>query len=135
MLCLLARWCSQAYCHSLRKTAYLRRVFDDDLTKAETARLADGSQAALQAGGEELLAHSAVHGVQLGEWGPVPDDLEGYVGELAAPAERQGDATEDAEEVVAASLGAVEAAVGALPYTVDGVSALWLSKNILECHL
>ena len=50
--------------------------------------------------------------------------LEGDHGKLAAPAKSQWTSAEDAEDVVAAVLGAVEAGVGALPAAVDGVGAI-----------
>ena len=61
--------------------------------------------------------------------------LEGDHGKLAAPAQRQRDAAEDAEDVVAAVLGAVEAGVGALPAAVDGVGAIGFGQNVLKGHL
>ena len=52
--------------------------------------------------------------------------LEGDHGELTAPAQRQRNAAEDGEDIVAAVLGAVEAVVGTLPTNVDSVGAVGL---------
>ena len=56
----------------------------------------------------QLIMKTRRHGVDL------PDMLEGDHGKLAAPAKSDGTSAEDAEDVVAAVLGAVEAGVGAL---------------------
>ena len=61
--------------------------------------------------------------------------LEGDHGELTAPAQRQRNAAEDAKDVVAASLGAVEAVVGALPHAVDAVSSIGFCQYVLKEHL
>ena len=51
------------------------------------------------------------------------------------PAKSQWASAEDAEDVVAAVLGAVEAGVGALPAAVDGVGAIGFGQNVLKGHL
>ena len=61
--------------------------------------------------------------------------LEGDHGKFAAPAQGQRDAAEDAEDVVAASLGAVETVVGALPHAVRAVGAIRFRQHIFEGHL
>ena len=61
--------------------------------------------------------------------------LEGDHGELTAPAQRQRDAAEDAEEAVAAVLAALEAPVGAGPHAVDAVGAIGFRQHVLKGHL
>ena len=61
--------------------------------------------------------------------------LEGDHGELTAPAQGQRDAAEDGEDVVAASLGAVEAVVGAFPHAVDCMGAIGFCQHVLKGHL
>ena len=64
-----------------------------------------------------------------------PTHLESDDGELTTPAHGDGQGTEESEELVAASLAAVEAHVRVHPATVKGVSSLWLSYHILEQDL
>ena len=111
------------------------RVLDDDVAEEEAARLTDGTQAALEAGAEELLSAAAVDHEDAQTGRDVPDVREGDHGELPAPAQRQRAAAQDAEDVVAASLGAVEAGVGAPPAAVDGVSAVGLGNHVREFDL
>jgi hypothetical protein len=110
-------------------------VLDDDVAEEEAAGLADGSEAALQTGAEELLGAATVDGPDPHARRDGPDVHEGDVGELKAPAQRHGDAAQDKKDVVAAFLGAVEAAVGALLHAVDAVGALGLGQHILEGNL
>ena len=60
---------------------------------------------------------------------------EGDHGKLAAPAQRQRDAANNGQEVVAAVLAALEAAVGGGPHAVDAVGAVWFGQYILKGHL
>ena len=97
----------------------------DDVAEEEATRFTDGTQTALEAGATELLRAAAVDHENTQTRSDLPDMLEGDHGKLAAPAQRQRNGAENAEDVVAAVLGAVEALVGALPTKVDGVGALW----------
>ena len=97
--------------------------------------MTDGTQTALQTHGEELLRAAAVDHEDTQTRRDLPDMLEGDHGKLAAPAKSDGTSAEDAEDVVAAVLGAVEAGVGALPAAVDGVGAIGFGQNVLKGHL
>ena len=59
----------------------------------------------------------------------------GEAGKLTSPAERYGDATEDGENLVAAAEGTVKAFVTVTPDTVNRMSRLRLSEDILEFNL
>ena len=107
----------------------------DDVAEEEATRFTDGTQTALETRAEELLRAAAVDHEDTQTGRDLPHMLEGDHGKLAAPAQRQRDSAEDAEDVVAASLGAVEAVVGALPHAVDGVGAIRFRQHILEGHL
>ena len=65
----------------------------------------------------------------------MPDMGEGDHGKLAAPAQRQRKAAEDAETVVAAVLSALEAAVGDRPHAVDAMGAVWFGQHVFKAHL
>jgi len=108
---------------------------DYDVAEKQTRRFTDGTQTALEARAEKLLRAAAVDHENTQTGRDVPDMLEGDHGKLAAPAQRQRDAAEDAEDVVAASLGAVEAVVGALPHAVRAVGAIRFRQHVLEGHL
>ena len=108
---------------------------DYDVAEKQTRRFTDGTQTALETGAEELLRAAAVDHENTQTGCDVPDMLEGDHGKLAAPAQRQRDAAEDAEDVVAASLGAVEAVVGALPHAVRAVGAIRFRQHVLEGYL
>ena len=108
---------------------------DYDVAEKQTRRFTDGTQTALETRAEELLRAAAVNYEDTQTRRDLPDMLEGDHGKLAAPAQRQRDAAEDAEDVVAASLGAVEAVVGALPYAVRAVGAIRFRQHILEGYL
>ena len=110
-------------------------VLDDNVAEEQTTRLTDGTQTAFQTHGEELLRAAAVDHEDTQTGRDLPDMLEGDHGKLAAPAQRQRDAAEDAEDVVAASLGAVEAFVGGLPHAVHAVGAIRFRQHVLEGHL
>lgn len=110
-------------------------VLDGDAAEEEAAGLADRTYTAPQTGFEVLLHHAAVDHVGPQTRGHVPDVVEGDDGELEAPAEGAGYAAEDGQEVVAASLAAVEAAVGQLPHAVDGVTSIGFSQDVFETHL
>ena len=108
---------------------------DYDVAEKQTRRFTDGTQTALETRAEELLRAAAVNYEDTQTRRDLPDMLEGDHGKLAAPAQRQRDAAEDAEDVVAASLGAVEAFVGGLPYAVRAVGAIRFRQHILEGYL
>ena len=108
---------------------------DYDVAEKQTRRFTDGTQTALETRAEELLRAAAVNYEDTQTRRDLPDMLEGDHGKLAAPAQRQRDAAEDAEDVVAASLGAVEAVVGALPHAVRAVGAIRFRQHILEGYL
>ena len=110
--------------HSDAISATTLAVLDDDVAEEEATRFTDGTQTALETRAEELLRAAAVDHEETQTRRDLPDMLEGDHGKLAAPAQRQRDAAEDAEDVVAASLGAVEALVGVPPHTVDGVGSI-----------
>ena len=97
--------------------------------------MTDGTQTALQTHGEELLRAAAVDHEDTQTGRDLPHMLEGDHGKLAAPAQRQRDAAEDGKKVVAASLSAVEAVVGALPHAVRAVGAIRFRQHVLEGHL
>ena len=63
-------------------------VLDDDVAEEETTRLTDGTQAALEAGAEELLSAAAVDHEDAQAGRDLPDVLESDGGKLAAPAQR-----------------------------------------------
>ena len=110
-------------------------VLDDDVAEEEATRFTDGTQTALETRAKELLRAAAVDHEDTQTRRDLPDMLEGDHGKLAAPAQRQRDAAEDAEDVVAASLGAVETVVGALPHAVRAVGAIRFRQHVLEGHL
>lgn len=110
-------------------------VLDDDVAEEEATRFTDGTQTALEARAEELLRAAAVDHEDTQTGRDLPHMLEGDHGKLAAPAQRQRDSAEDAEDVVAASLGAVEAVVGAFPHAVRAVGAIRFRQHVLEGHL
>ena len=60
---------------------------------------------------------------------------EGNRRELASPAHGQGDTTDGCQQLVAATLAAVEALVGAVPHTIDGVGAIGLAQNFVKANL
>jgi len=62
----------------------------------------------------------------------VPDVRERRAAEVAAPEESQEHATEDGEDLVAAVLAAVIAAVRQLPHAVDGVGAVRLTEHLFK---
>lgn len=107
-------------------------VLDDDVAEAETEALADGTEAALETGAEELLSAATVDHEGAQTRSDLPDVRESDAGKLTAPAQSEGQSAEDGQHVVAAVLGAVEAAVGALPHAVDAVSTVGLGQNILK---
>ena len=121
-------------CESLVRRSYLL-LLDDDVAEEETRRLTDRSQTALEAGAEELLSAAAVDHEDAQTGCDLPDVDEGDQCELAAPAQRQRHAADDAHDVVAASLGAVEAVVGAPPHAVDAVGAVGFRQHVLKGHL
>jgi len=106
-----------------------------DVTEEITNRLAERLQATLEAVAPELLKTSTVDHVSSHAGSYVPHMLECDQGKLAAPAHGQGKAAAESEELVAASLAAVEAEVGVLPHAVDGVGAFRLAEDILELDL
>ena len=108
---------------------------DYDVAEKQTRRFTDGTQTALETRAEELLRAAAVNYEDTQTRRDLPDMLEGDHGKFAAPAQGQRDAAEDAEDVVAASLGAVEAFVGGLPYAVHAVGAIRFRQHILEGYL
>ena len=56
-------------------------------------------------------------------------------GKLASPADGQRDSTDGCQQLVAAALAAVETLVGAVPYTLDRVSAFWFAQNLVKADL
>ena len=108
---------------------------DYDVAEKQTRRFTDGPQTALETRAEELLRAAAVDHEDTQTRRDLPDMLEGDHGKLAAPAKSDGASAEDAEDVVAAVLGAVEAGIGALPAAVDGVGAIGFGQNVLKGHL
>ena len=121
--------------HSDAVSATTLAVLDDDVAEEEATRFTDGTQTALETRAEELLRAAAVNHEDTQTWRDLPDMLEGDHGKLAAPAKSDGTSAEDAEDVVAAVLGAVEAGVGALPAAVDGMGAIGFGQNVLKGHL
>jgi len=103
--------------------------------EAQTDRLADGVQAAVDAHPVQLLAASAVELQALEAGGHVPDVDEGDVGEVAAPLHGDADAAAEGHDGVAQVLAAGEALVRVLPHAVHGMVAFWLGEDILEHHL
>ena len=118
----------------VRYSSYLA-VLDDDVAEEETTRFTDRCQVALKARAEELLCTPAVDHEDAQTGCDVPDMLEGDHGEPAAPAECHRHTAEDGEDVVAASLGAVEAVVGAFPHAVDCMGAIGFCQHVLKGHL
>ena len=110
-------------------------VLDDDVAEEEATRFTDGTQTALETRAEELLRAAAVDHEDTQTRRDLPDMLEGDHGKLAAPAKSQWASAEDAKDVVATVLGAVEAGIGALPAAVDGVGAIGFGQNVLKGHL
>ena len=121
--------------HSDAISATTLAVLDDDVAEEEATRFTDGTQTTLETRAEELLRAATVDHEDTQTRRDLPDMLEGDHGKLAAPAKSDGASAEDAEDVVAAVLGAVEAGVGALPATVDGVGAIGFGQNVLKGHL
>merc|ERR1712154_268726 len=103
--------------------------------EAQTDRLADGVQAAVDAHPVQLLAASAVPMQALEAGGDVPDVDEGDVGEVAAPLHGDADAAAEGHDGVAQVLAAGEALVRVLPHAVHGMVAFRLGEDILEHHL
>lgn len=60
---------------------------------------------------------------------------EGNAGKVAAPAAGMGNSTESAQDEVAEHLAHVEALVGELPHTVEGVGVVGLPKGLLKGNL
>ena len=56
-------------------------------------------------------------------------------GKLASPADGQRDSTDGCQQLVAAALAAVETLVGAVPYTLDRVSAFWFAQDLVKADL
>merc|ERR1712241_415148 len=102
--------------------------------EAQTDRLADGVQAAVDAHPVQLLAASAVELQALEAGGHVPDVDEGDVGEVAAPLHGDADAAAEGHDGVAQVLAAGEALVRVLSHAVHGVVAFGLGEDILEHH-
>jgi len=101
----------------------------------QTARLAAGVEAAVDAHSVQLLAAAAVDLHNLEERSDVPDVDESDVAELTAPLHGDADAVEEGEQHVGEVLAAVEAFVGQFPHAVHGVGALGLGEDILESDL
>jgi len=89
----------------------------------------------LEAGTIELLCTAAIDLADSQAWGYVPHVVEGDEGKLSSPFHGDTDSKEESKELVAAVLTAVEAAVRALPHTVEGVGAIRLTENIVESNL
>jgi len=101
----------------------------------QTARLAAGVEAAVDAHPVQLLAAAAVDLHHLEARRDVPDVDEGDLAELAAPLHGDADAVEEGEQHVGEVLAAVEAPVGVLPHAVHGVGTLGLGQHIFEGDL
>ena len=101
----------------------------------ETTRLTAGRQPAVHADADELLAVAAVDLVDAHAGCHTPDRVEGDAGELAAPVERNEDAADGGEELVAAAEAARVALVGVLPHAVDGARGFGLAEHILKQRL
>ena len=113
----------------------LSSVLDDNAAEEETHGFTDRTQTALEERAEELLRAAAVDHIGTEAWRDLPDMHEGDHGKLAAPAQRQRKAANNGQEVVAAVLAALEAAVGGGPHAVDAVGAVWFGQYILKGHL
>ena len=78
-------------------------VLDDDLAEEESAGLAAGPDEDAQQEGHVLADAGEVDGEATQHRRVVPDVVEGEACELAAPAQRQRDAAERRQELVAAA--------------------------------
>jgi len=101
----------------------------------QTAGLAAGVDAAVDAHPVQLLQASTVDLAHLEARRDVPDVDEGDLPELAAPLHGDADAVEEGEDHVGQVLAAVEAFVAAAPHAVHGVGALRLGEDVLEGDL
>jgi len=97
-----------------------------------TASLADGVHAAVDAHSVQLLETSTVELQHLEARSDVPDVAEGDVGELTAPLGSDADSTEEGHQHVAEVLAAVEAFVRVAPHAVHRVEVLGLGEDVLE---
>jgi len=101
----------------------------------QTAGLAEGIQAAVDAHAVHLLAASAVDLQHLEEGRDVPDVDEGNVGKLLTPFYGDADTIEEGEKPVDDVLAELEALVGQNPHAVQGSDSLGLSDDVLESDL
>lgn len=85
--------------------------------------------------GVDLLDQGHVHLDGTDQRGPVPDVVEGYLGEVAAPVDGDADSEQCAGNDVAEGLPEVEALVRALPHAVDTVGVVGFTQDFLEGHL
>ena len=74
-------------------------------------------------------------GIASEAWQYLPDVVEGETSECAAPADGVRDSTENSKDDIAQGFTHVKTFVGKFPYTVDGVSVIWLPNTFLVCHL
>jgi len=81
----------------------------------------------LEAGTIELLCAAAVDLADSQAWGYVPDMVEGDEGKLGSPFHGDTHSKKESKKLIAAVLTAVEAAVRALPHTVEGMGAIRLT--------
>ena len=108
-----------------------------DLDSAEdhTASLTDRTTAAHDDRAVHLLDTADADGEIAETRGPAPNVVERRDGEVATPEERDPDAAQQGQQLVAETFTALEARVGALPHAVHGVGAIRLGEDILEAHL
>ena len=112
-----------------------RFVLDGDLAEAQTARFATRTEADAEIERHELAHVDQVDGELAQQRRVVPDVAERQAGELAAPAQRQRNAAQDGQDLVAAVESSGEAHVAASPHAVDRLHAFRLAQYLLEAHL
>lgn len=108
-----------------------------DRNPAETqpTRLAAGTHKRLEDSREHLADGEQLDGEVSQVRSDVPDVAEGEAGEVAAPAERAGDAADEGEDLVTDVESAVEALVAAAPHAVGRADPFRLPQHVLELHL
>ena len=99
--------------------------------KTFTARCKEGTNT----DGRDLVVEAAVDVQCLDCRCALPDVTEGNAGKVAAPADGMRDATQCCQDQVAQHFAQVEALVGELPHTVQGMGVVRLSQNLFKRHL
>ena len=110
-------------------------IGDPDVREAVAVRLVEWLKVALDASTPELLHTPEVDHVAAQARRHGPHVHERDDGELASPADGQRNSTDGWQQLVAAALAAVETLVGAVPHTLDGVSAIWFTQDLVKADL